>query len=231
MVEKSSFNVIAIIPARAHFDKIDHLNMKELGDNPLIYYAIKEAKKSKLIEKVFVSTEDEKIADFSKKNGARVSYIRAKKLTKKNILTDEVVKDFLKKSKIKARIIVTLLPNAPFMRAETIDKIIELLKKTKSDRIYSVKKIKSSIWKAEDKKKFLKITSGYKSDKNPFLEVAGGIFVSNIDYYFKSKKKQILCYISNEIESLMIQSIFDLIVADRLIDIDQTILLEMVKSR
>ena len=29
----------------------------------------------------------------------------------------------------------------------------------------------------------------------------------------------------------MIQSVFDLIVADRLIDIDQTILLEMVKSR
>ena len=29
----------------------------------------------------------------------------------------------------------------------------------------------------------------------------------------------------------MIQSVFDLIVADRLIDIDQTILLEMVKNR
>ena len=231
MVEKNFFDVIAIIPARAHFDKIEQLNMKELGGKPLIYYAIQEARKSKFIEKVFVSTEDKKIANFSKKNGARISYIRPKKLTKKNILTDEVVKDFLKKNKIKTKIIVTLLPNAPFMKVETIDKIIALFKKSKSDRIYSVKKIKSSIWKSQNKKDFFNISSGQKSDKNPFLEVAGGIFVSNLDYYFKKGKKKTLLYINNEIEALMIQSVFDLIVADRLIDIDQTILLEMVKSR
>ena len=46
MVEKNFFDVIAIIPARAHFDKIEQLNMKEVGGKPLIYYAIQEAKKS-----------------------------------------------------------------------------------------------------------------------------------------------------------------------------------------
>ena len=117
------------------------------------------------------------------------------------------------------------------MKVETIDKIIALFKKSKSDRIYSVKKIKSSIWKSQNKKDFFNISSGQKSGKNPFLEVAGGIFVSNLDYYFKKGKKKTLLYINNEIEALMIQSVFDLIVADRLIDIDQTILLEMVKSR
>ena len=103
------------------------------------------------------------------------------------------------------------------MKVETIDKIIALFKKSKSDRIYSVKKIKSSIWKSQNKKDFFNISSGQNSDKNPFLEVAGGIFVSNLDYYFKKGKKKTLLYINNEIEALMIQSVFDLIVADRLI--------------
>ena len=50
------------------------------------------------------------------------------------------------------------------------------------------------------------------------------------NFYF-GKKKKVFNYVVNEIEALMIVSIFDLILADRLIDIDQTILMKLVKSK
>ena len=228
MVIKKNFDVIAIIQARAHHDKIDLLNMKEFGGKPLIYYTIEQAKKSKYINQIFLSTESKEIAEYGIKNGAKVKFFRPTKLVKKKVSTDEVVKDFIKRSKIKAKIIVTLLPNAPFRTFETIDKMIKLFKSKKNiDRIYSAKNIKTSIW-GEKQKEFINIYNVEKQKK--IFALSGGIIVSNMNFYF-GKKKKVFYYIVNEIESLMIHSIFDLILADRLIDIDQTILMELVKSK
>ena len=78
------------------------------------------------------------------------------------------------------------------------------------------------------KKEFINIYNVEKQKK--IFALSGGIIVSNMNFYF-GKKKKVFYYIVNEIESLMIHSIFDLILADRLIDIDQTILMELVKSK
>ena len=55
-------NIVGIIPARGGSKRIPKKNLKLLKNKPLIAYTIIEAKKSKLLNSVYVSTEDEKIS-------------------------------------------------------------------------------------------------------------------------------------------------------------------------
>ena len=64
--------VIAIIPARAGSKGVIGKNIKNLKGKPLISYTIEEAKKSKLIDKLVVSTDSREIADISLSLGAVV---------------------------------------------------------------------------------------------------------------------------------------------------------------
>ncbi len=72
---------IAIIPARGGSKRIPKKNIKDFHGKPLIAYSIEVALKSKLFEKVVVSTDDEEIAEISKKYGAQVPFLRPKELS------------------------------------------------------------------------------------------------------------------------------------------------------
>ena len=62
--------ILAITLARGGSKKIKNKNIVLIKKKPLIYYTIKEAKKSKLINDYIVSTDSLKIANVSKKCGA-----------------------------------------------------------------------------------------------------------------------------------------------------------------
>ncbi len=89
---------IAIIPARGGSKRIPKKNIKDFHGKPLIAYSIEVALKSKLFEKVVVSTDDEEIAEISKKYGAEVPFLRPKELSDDFTGTADVTKhaiDFL----------------------------------------------------------------------------------------------------------------------------------------
>ncbi|MCP4679410.1 MAG: acylneuraminate cytidylyltransferase [Deltaproteobacteria bacterium] len=65
-------DAIAIIPARGGSKGIPAKNLRRLGTETLIGRAIKSALKAKTINRVFVSTDDEEIADVSRQAGAEV---------------------------------------------------------------------------------------------------------------------------------------------------------------
>lgn len=55
-------------------------NIRLLGGKPLIAYAIETGLRSSLIDKVFVSTDDQKIADVAQEHGAEVPFLRPAEL-------------------------------------------------------------------------------------------------------------------------------------------------------
>jgi CMP-N-acetylneuraminic acid synthetase len=123
--------VIAIIPAREGSKGVKNKNIKILKDKPLILYTIEEAKKSKLIDKLVVSTDSIEIAELSKNSGAEVPFIRPKDLSTDSSLTYDVVKhclDFYKEKGEHFDIILLLQPTTPFRTVSTIDKSITILK-------------------------------------------------------------------------------------------------------
>ena len=72
--------ITCIIPARSGSKRIKNKNLKNFFGKPLIYYSIKLALKNKLFKDVIVSTNSKKIARVATKLGARVPYLRSKKI-------------------------------------------------------------------------------------------------------------------------------------------------------
>ena len=60
-------NRIAIIPARSGSIRIKDKNIKKFHGKPLISYCLSEIKKSKMFDKIHISTDSNKIANSKKK--------------------------------------------------------------------------------------------------------------------------------------------------------------------
>lgn len=76
--------VLCIIPARGGSKGLPGKNIKELLGKPLIAYSIEQARHSKYIDRVIVSTDSREIADISEKYGAEVPFMRPKKYAEDN---------------------------------------------------------------------------------------------------------------------------------------------------
>tara|TARA_B100000212_G_C27290111_1_gene496887 strand:- start:158 stop:862 length:705 start_codon:yes stop_codon:yes gene_type:complete len=71
-------NAIAIIPARGGSKRLPRKNILDFKSKPLIAWTIEAALRSKLFDKVLVSTDDNEISNISKKYGADVPFLRNK---------------------------------------------------------------------------------------------------------------------------------------------------------
>lgn len=102
---------------------------------PLIWYSISEAKKSKKISNILVSTDCPKIAKISKKFGANVPFLRQKKFCKSELTLLDVCKHVLNsiesKNNKKFSSVIVLQPTSPLRVHKDIDNAIEIFKKKK----------------------------------------------------------------------------------------------------
>ncbi len=87
--------IICIILARGGSKGLKKKNLRKVDGKPLIYYPIKDATKTKIIDDIIVSTDDKKIAFFAKKYGAKVPFIRPKKLSGDLATTESCLKHAL----------------------------------------------------------------------------------------------------------------------------------------
>lgn len=136
--------ILCLILARGGSTRIPRKNIKELGGYPLIYYAIQAAQKSKYINRIIVSTDDEEIAQIAKKYGAEAPFYRPKEISKEDSTELEAFEHALNWLKEREGyvpdLIVKLFPIAPFRKAESIDKAIELmLANPQADSVRSVR--------------------------------------------------------------------------------------------
>jgi N-acylneuraminate cytidylyltransferase len=68
--------IVALIPARSGSKGVPDKNIKPLAGFPLIAYSIKAALKSRLIDRVIVSTDSEEYANIAREYGAEVPFLR-----------------------------------------------------------------------------------------------------------------------------------------------------------
>jgi sialic acid synthase SpsE/spore coat polysaccharide biosynthesis protein SpsF (cytidylyltransferase family) len=64
--------IICVIPAKSGSRRLKNKNMREIGGKPLIYYAIQTAKRSKILDNIYVSTDSEEIGTYARKMGVEV---------------------------------------------------------------------------------------------------------------------------------------------------------------
>jgi CMP-N-acetylneuraminic acid synthetase len=124
--------ILAITPARGGSRGIPRKNITEICGKPLIAWTIEAAKKSKLIDRYVVSTEDREIARIAKEYGAEV-LDRPKALARDKATTLSVLQHALKK--IDADVVVLLQATSPIRNPGLIDTCIRQFIKKKADSL------------------------------------------------------------------------------------------------
>jgi len=122
---------IAIIPARGGSKRIPKKNIKDFHGKPIISYTIQTALKSKLFDKVIVSTDDDEIAKIAKECGADVPFLRPKELSDDYTGIAEVIDhaiNFYKKQNIYYDYSCLLYATSPFLKVEYLYEGLEKLK-------------------------------------------------------------------------------------------------------
>ncbi len=118
---------IAIIPARSKSKRIKNKNIKLFFGKPIIFYSIDLALKSKIFDKVLVSTDSKKIKKIAEKYGAEVPFIRPKNLSNDFVGTPAVVKHAIhwcQKKKVKHKKYMLYLSNSSITRKEIFNRRI-----------------------------------------------------------------------------------------------------------
>ena len=113
--------ILGITPARGGSKGIPGKNIKVLSGKPLIAWTIEAAKESKMIDRYVVSTEDEEIAEISRKCGADV-IARPQELATDEATTLSVLQYVIEK--IPCDSVVLLQATSPIRRGGLIDECI-----------------------------------------------------------------------------------------------------------
>lgn len=138
----NSKNILAIIPARGGSKGLLGKNIKILCGKPLIGWTIEQAKASKYIDEIFVSTDSSEIAIVSEDFGVSVPCLRPDELagdTIKSIdVIEHVINFYISMNKL-FDLLLLLEPTSPLRETEDIDNAIQsLVETTEAESIVSV---------------------------------------------------------------------------------------------
>jgi pseudaminic acid cytidylyltransferase len=137
---------IAVIPARGGSKRIPRKNIKLFHGLPVIAYAIKAAKESEVFDEVFVSTDDEEIAEVAESFGATIPWLRPKELSDDYATTVRVLQDAVNKLKtnlIGLENICCIYPTTPLLNPVFLSNGLKVLKDGDWDYVFSGIKSKS----------------------------------------------------------------------------------------
>ncbi len=163
--------IVCIIPARAGSKRLINKNTRPLNGKPLIAWTLEEAKKSLLIDRIIVSTDDEAVSNISGAYGIEVVK-RPEELAADEAATADVVIHVLGLLKQRAFCpghVILLQCTSPLRTAKHIDEALRkyLDSKEDVDSLISVSREEHPPWwsKTIDKSGFLFDTFEYDRQK------------------------------------------------------------------
>lgn len=147
---KKKVKVLGVITARGSSKGVPRKNIRLLAGKPLIAYTIEAALKSKLLDRVIVSTDDKEIAQISKKYGVEVPFMRPAELATDTAHHPEVIEHAVswleKNENYVADAVMTLQPTSPLRTAEHIDQAIKKFSGGNFSSLVSLKKALPPYW-------------------------------------------------------------------------------------
>ncbi len=127
-----AYRYLGLIPARGGSTRVHRKNIRPVLGKPLIYWSIKAAQESKLIDYFVVSTDDAEIAQVAKKYGAPV-LDRPKNLAESLVPLTPVYKHALET--LPAENLVILRPTSPIRINNIIDTAIRYYEQHHGDSL------------------------------------------------------------------------------------------------
>ena len=218
---------IAIIPARGGSKGVPRKNVRPVAGKPLIAWNIEAARNARMVDEVYVSTDDGEIAAISERYGAKVvrrpAEISGDTASSESALLHVI--DTLAAQGVNPEEIVFMQCTSPLTASEDIDACVEKLEASGADSAFTAKEFFYFIWKVlpdgscdgiNHDKRF----RPRRQDREPQYEENGAVYVMRTDGFLKAKHR----FFGKTVMSLMpesrcfeIDTEFDLEVAGRIL--------------
>jgi len=202
-------------------------NVLELGGKPLIAWSIEAGLKSKYIDRVVVTSDDDEIIEVAHLFGSE-TIKRPNELASDTATTFDAIRHAVENTE-KYDYIVLLQPTSPLRNETHIDEAIALLNNKKVDAVISVCEMDHSpLWSnvlpaSGDMSDFLKdeVKNKRSQDLETYYRLNGGIYICDTKRLLEEKtffiKDKILAYPMDQYSSIDIDSAMDFSFADFLI--------------
>lgn len=207
--------VVCIIPARGGSKRIPRKNIKKFLDEPVISYSIRAAISSNIFEEVFVSTDDEEIAEVAKKFGANADILRSSDSSHDNATTADVLSEILNYERFKnLEFICCLYPVAPLISGGLLTRAFKLLTNEKYNSILPVTEFEYPIERRLQKQSnesLIFSESQYENTRTQDLKTyyhdAGMFYFIRVSSFKKDKKLLLNPTFGIELERTKVQDI------------------------
>ncbi len=228
--------ILGIIPARGGSKGIPGKNIIEVAGQPLIAYTINAARRSRYLDKVVVSSDDDKILSISSQYGAQ-GVKRPARLAKDNSKFEDLIFHVLnylkKKENYSPDILVYLQPTSPLRKVDDVNGAIQKLLVNKAASVISVQEIDREYLKTFvlDRKGYLtgavNNTYPFKNRQDlPEIYLPNGAVYVVVRKEFEKRKslfaKKTLPFVMPKERSLDINTREDLLKAENLINLQSS---------
>lgn len=217
-------DIVCLIPARGGSKGLPRKNILDLAGKPLIAHSIDAALATPSIKRVFVSTDDEEIAEVAKDYGAEVPFLRPGSLARDNTTDYPVFEHFvgfMDEEGITGDAIVHLRPTCPIRKPEVLESAIQVFSDSIEANYTSLRSVSVpketpyKMWKMNgDKLEPLLDVPGVPEPFNEPRQSLPNIFWQNgyVDVYRSD--------VIRELKSCSGPKIRGFVVSDRIFDID-----------
>jgi CMP-N-acetylneuraminic acid synthetase len=137
--------VLGVITARGGSKGIPGKNLKPLAGKPLLAYTVDCARDAGVFDRVILSTDDDAIAEYARRLGCEVPFMRPAPLAQDETphlpVMQHAVQSLMDADGYDADVVVILQPTSPLRRPEDIRTAVTLLASTDADSALSVSEV------------------------------------------------------------------------------------------
>jgi N-acylneuraminate cytidylyltransferase len=144
--------MLCVIPARGGSKGVPRKNLLDVGGKPLIVWTIEQALAVPYLD-VFVSTDDEEIADVARRAGARVPWLRPAELAQDTTATEPVVRHAIERvteDHGRPDTVMLLQATSPVRHAGTLGRAVREFSETGVDSMVGVVPQAPFLWQATE---------------------------------------------------------------------------------
>lgn len=196
--------ILAVIPARGGSKGVPRKNIRPLGGKPLLVWTIEAARKSRYIDRVILSSDDEEIIAVARQAQCEVPFVRPAELARDDTPGVEPILHALRMVP-GYDYVVLLQPTSPLRRAEDIDRCIEACVREEAPCCVSITAPeKSPFWmfSLDQRSRLAPLLSaeGYtrRQDLPPVYALNGAVYVAQTDWLLEARSFITSCTVGCE---------------------------------
>lgn len=165
---KEKSKIVAIIPARGDSKRIPRKNVLPIAGRPLIVHSIEIARQAQIIDRVFVSTDDQEIAAVSRGAGAEIVW-RPPDISHDSATSEAALHHALQtireEFKIEPDLVVFLQCTSAVRSSGDIDGAVRRLLEEDADSLFSATRFNKLIWKIDSEGRPVSVNWDYRYRK------------------------------------------------------------------